>query len=103
MFLLTIDDGVFEFMATAGDTHLGGEDFDNKFVRFFFFFVGGGSFFFLKMWKTHKASKVFSSKFLMSFLVTKHNSLAGREMLDPFWRTGPANMNFWESNKKRGN
>jgi len=27
--LLTIDDGVFEVRATAGDTHLGGEDFDN--------------------------------------------------------------------------
>merc|ERR1712054_614485 len=30
--LLTIDDGVFEVKATAGDTHLGGEDFDNKIV-----------------------------------------------------------------------
>merc|ERR1711977_79498 len=30
--LLTIDDGVFEVRATAGDTHLGGEDFDNKIV-----------------------------------------------------------------------
>jgi L1 cell adhesion molecule like protein len=27
--LLTIDDGIFEVKATAGDTHLGGEDFDN--------------------------------------------------------------------------
>lgn len=26
--LLTIDNGVFEVVATAGDTHLGGEDFD---------------------------------------------------------------------------
>jgi heat shock protein 5 len=26
--LLTIDNGVFEVMATSGDTHLGGEDFD---------------------------------------------------------------------------
>jgi len=26
--LLTIDGGVFEVLATAGDTHLGGEDFD---------------------------------------------------------------------------
>lgn len=25
--LLTIDNGVFEVQATAGDTHLGGEDF----------------------------------------------------------------------------
>eukprot|EP01017_Pseudomicrothorax_dubius_P043997 TRINITY_DN73_c0_g1_i2.p1 TRINITY_DN73_c0_g1~~TRINITY_DN73_c0_g1_i2.p1 ORF type:complete len:661 (-),score=264.89 TRINITY_DN73_c0_g1_i2:138-2120(-) len=31
--LLTIDDGVFEVKATAGDTHLGGEDFDNKMVE----------------------------------------------------------------------
>ena len=30
--LLTIDDGVFEVLATAGDTHLGGEDFDNLVV-----------------------------------------------------------------------
>jgi len=30
--LLTIDEGVFEVNATAGDTHLGGEDFDNKLV-----------------------------------------------------------------------
>merc|ERR1712093_97177 len=32
--LLTIDEGVFEVMATAGDTHLGGGDFDNKLVDF---------------------------------------------------------------------
>lgn len=31
--LLTIDDGVFEVKATAGDTHLGGEDFDNRLVN----------------------------------------------------------------------
>jgi heat shock protein 1/8 len=30
--LLTIDDGIFEVKATAGDTHLGGEDFDNRIV-----------------------------------------------------------------------
>merc|ERR1719210_2767190 len=30
--LLTIDEGIFEVMATAGDTHLGGEDFDNILV-----------------------------------------------------------------------
>jgi L1 cell adhesion molecule like protein len=30
--LLSIDEGVFEVKATAGDTHLGGEDFDNKLV-----------------------------------------------------------------------
>jgi len=28
--LLSIEDGVFEVLATAGDTHLGGEDFDNR-------------------------------------------------------------------------
>eukprot|EP00276_Gloeochaete_wittrockiana_P011774 CAMPEP_0184372952 /NCGR_PEP_ID=MMETSP1089-20130417/164212_1 /TAXON_ID=38269 ORGANISM="Gloeochaete wittrockiana, Strain SAG46.84" /NCGR_SAMPLE_ID=MMETSP1089 /ASSEMBLY_ACC=CAM_ASM_000445 /LENGTH=793 /DNA_ID=CAMNT_0026715829 /DNA_START=134 /DNA_END=2516 /DNA_ORIENTATION=+ len=28
--LLTIDNGVFEVIATNGDTHLGGEDFDNR-------------------------------------------------------------------------
>jgi len=33
--LLTIDDGVFEVKATAGDTHLGGEDFDNALVDHF--------------------------------------------------------------------
>lgn len=32
--LLTLDGGVFEVKATAGDTHLGGEDFDNKLVEF---------------------------------------------------------------------
>ena len=30
--LLTMEGGVFEVKATAGDTHLGGEDFDNKIV-----------------------------------------------------------------------
>ncbi|KXS12779.1 70 kDa heat shock protein 3 [Gonapodya prolifera JEL478] len=33
--LLTIEDGIFEVKATAGDTHLGGEDFDNRMVDFF--------------------------------------------------------------------
>ena len=33
--LLTIDDGVFEVKATAGDTHLGGEDFDNRLLEHF--------------------------------------------------------------------
>ena len=31
--LLTIDGGIFEVKATAGDTHLGGEDFDNNMVQ----------------------------------------------------------------------
>jgi heat shock 70kDa protein 1/2/6/8 len=33
--LLNIDDGIFEVLATAGDTHLGGEDFDNLLVKHF--------------------------------------------------------------------
>jgi len=33
--LLTIDNGVFEVVATAGDTHLGGEDFDQRLVEHF--------------------------------------------------------------------
>jgi heat shock 70kDa protein 1/2/6/8 len=33
--LLTLDDGVFEVRATAGDTHLGGEDFDSRLVNHF--------------------------------------------------------------------
>jgi heat shock protein 5 len=32
--LLSIEGGVFEVLATAGDTHLGGEDFDFKIVRY---------------------------------------------------------------------
>merc|ERR1719327_1862616 len=31
--LLTIDHGVFEVLATSGDTHLGGEDFDNRVIQ----------------------------------------------------------------------
>ncbi|ESL05364.1 glucose-regulated protein 78 [Trypanosoma rangeli SC58] len=33
--LLTIDEGFFEVVATNGDTHLGGEDFDNNMMRYF--------------------------------------------------------------------
>ena len=32
--LLVIDDGVYEVKSTAGDTHLGGEDFDNVLVKY---------------------------------------------------------------------
>ena len=32
--LLTIEQGLFEVKATAGDTHLGGEDFDNRLVEY---------------------------------------------------------------------
>lgn len=33
--VLSLDDGVFEVKATAGDTHLGGEDFDVKLMEYF--------------------------------------------------------------------
>ncbi|ODV69890.1 heat shock protein 70 [Hyphopichia burtonii NRRL Y-1933] len=33
--LLAIDEGIFEVKATAGDTHLGGEDFDHRLVNHF--------------------------------------------------------------------
>jgi len=33
--ILSIDDGIFEVKSTAGDTHLGGEDFDNRMVEHF--------------------------------------------------------------------
>ncbi|RHY26474.1 hypothetical protein DYB32_007591 [Aphanomyces invadans] len=33
--LLTIEEGIFEVKATAGNTHLGGEDFDNRLVDHF--------------------------------------------------------------------
>mgnify|MGYP000862492305 FL=1 len=32
--LLTIDNGVFEVLATNGDTHLGGEDFDQRIMKY---------------------------------------------------------------------
>lgn len=31
---MAIEEGIFEVKATAGDTHLGGEDFDNRLVDF---------------------------------------------------------------------
>jgi endoplasmic reticulum chaperone BiP len=33
--ILTVDDGVFEVLATNGDTHLGGEDFDHRVMDHF--------------------------------------------------------------------
>ena len=33
--ILSIDDGIFEVLATSGDAHLGGEDFDNRLVNHF--------------------------------------------------------------------
>ncbi len=33
--VLTIEDGIFEVLSTNGDTHLGGEDFDNRLIDHF--------------------------------------------------------------------
>jgi len=33
--LLTLDNGIFEVLATSGDTHLGGEDFDQRLTEHF--------------------------------------------------------------------
>jgi molecular chaperone DnaK (HSP70) len=33
--LLTVEEGIFDILATAGDTHLGGEDFDTRLVNHF--------------------------------------------------------------------
>lgn len=33
--ILTIDEGVFEVIATSGDTHLGGADFDQRVMDYF--------------------------------------------------------------------
>jgi len=33
--ILTIDNGVFEVISTSGDTHLGGEDFDQRVMDHF--------------------------------------------------------------------
>jgi len=33
--MLTIDEGIFEVLATNGDTHLGGEDFDQRLMTYF--------------------------------------------------------------------
>jgi len=32
--ILEVGDGVFEVLATSGDTHLGGDDFDKKIVDY---------------------------------------------------------------------
>ncbi|KAJ3616074.1 hypothetical protein Zmor_012082 [Zophobas morio] len=44
--LLTIDNGVFEVIATSGDTHLGGQDFDQRVMEHF-----------LKLWKKKYPTK----------------------------------------------
>ncbi|KAF4040046.1 Hsp70 protein [Phytophthora infestans] len=49
--LLAIDGGVFEVLATNGDTHLGGEDFDQRIMQYF-----------IKKWKKDKKIDVASDK-----------------------------------------
>ena len=46
MSLLTIESGVFEVVATNGDTHLGGEDFDQRVMDYF-----------IKLWKSKNGGK----------------------------------------------
>jgi len=49
--ILTIDDGIFEVVATNGDTHLGGEDFDQRVMEHF-----------LKLWKKKSGKDAGSDK-----------------------------------------
>ncbi|KAF1334955.1 Luminal-binding protein, partial [Globisporangium splendens] len=49
--LLAIDGGVFEVLATNGDTHLGGEDFDQRIMQFF-----------IKKWKKDKSVDIGTDK-----------------------------------------
>jgi heat shock protein 5 len=49
--ILTIDDGIFEVIATNGDTHLGGEDFDQRVMEHF-----------LKLWKKKTGSDASTDK-----------------------------------------
>lgn len=39
--ILSIEDGVFEVMSTRGDTHLGGEDFDQRVINYFVKLIRG--------------------------------------------------------------
>lgn len=39
--VLAIDNGVFEVLATSGDTHLGGEDFDQRVMDYFIKLING--------------------------------------------------------------
>ncbi|DBA04015.1 TPA: hypothetical protein N0F65_009362 [Lagenidium giganteum] len=49
--LLAIDGGVFEVLATNGDTHLGGEDFDQRIMQYF-----------IKKWKKDKSVDIGKDK-----------------------------------------
>jgi len=55
--LLTIDSGVFEVLSTNGDTHLGGEDFDQRIMQFF-----------IKKWKKQKKGDITKDKRAMQKL-----------------------------------
>ena len=56
--LLSVEDGVFEVLATAGDTHLGGEDFDNRVIDHF-----------VKVWKRkHDGQDITTNKRTMGKL-----------------------------------
>ncbi|KAI8061518.1 heat shock protein 70 [Gilbertella persicaria] len=55
--LLSIDDGIFEVLATAGDTHLGGEDFDARVIDHF-----------VKVWKKKNGDDITTDLKAMSKL-----------------------------------
>ncbi|KAF8283195.1 heat shock protein 70, partial [Clavulina sp. PMI_390] len=55
--LLSIDDGVFKVFATAGDTHLGGEDFNNRVMDHF-----------IKLYKTKTGAYVSSNQYALGKL-----------------------------------
>ena len=57
--ILTIEDGIFEVKSTAGDTHLGGEDFNNRMVDHF-----------IKVNNVFVEQKML--KYLMSILLSKN-------------------------------
>ena len=37
--ILSIEEGVFEVISTSGDTHLGGEDFDQRVLEYYMKFI----------------------------------------------------------------
>ena len=61
MSLLTIEEGIFEVKATAGDTHLGGEDFDNRLVNHLV----------QEFKRKNKKGKIIVFHFYSEFLLTK--------------------------------
>ena len=71
--LLTIEEGIFEVKSTAGDTHLGGEDFDNRLVNHF---VNEFKRKFKKVSSSHPLSSL-SASFTTAFLEPVANILTG--------------------------